>query len=166
MTIKKKYSLKENHNRDSSLFWSVTQRRLEGCYGRFGTSYSSPRSMSSSLRPDQSILGCLILEEGFDRFFRNVGNYNSALCNTPEERRSPLNSDGSLKSHENLNCIQRHGHRSFKFLWYIRTKIRVKRPGVRIPLQARDIPFLQNAQTDCGVHSASYSVDASVRFQG
>jgi len=108
--IKKKYGLKEDPNRDSSLFWGITQRRLGGCYRRFGTFCWSPCSMSSSIRPGQTILVCLTLEEGIDRFLRNVDNYKSALCNTPEERRSPLNSDGSLKSHENLKCIQRHDH--------------------------------------------------------
>jgi len=122
--------------------------------------------MSSSLIPGQAILDCLPLVEGFDRFLRNVSSYKSALCNTPEERRSHLNSGGSLKSHEYLKCIQRHDHRSFKLLCCVRTRIRNKRPGVRIPLEARDFPLLQNAQTDFGVHSAPYLVDAEFRFQG
>lgn len=122
--------------------------------------------MSSSLRPGQAILDCLTLEEGIGRFLRNVSNYNSALCNTPEERRSYLNSGGSLQSHEDQNCIHRHDRRSFKLLWCVRNRIRDKRPGVRIPLEARDFLLLPDAQTDCGVHSPSYSVDAGVRFQG
>jgi len=150
----------------SSPFWDITHRRLEGSYRRFGTTSRPPISLSSSLRPSQAILDCLTLEEGTDRFLRNVSNYKSALCNIPEERRSHLNSGGSLKSQEDLNCIQRHDDRSFKLLWRIRTRIRDKRSGVRVPLETRDFPLLQNAQTDCGVHSASYSVDAGVRFQG
>jgi hypothetical protein len=110
-----------------SLFWGITQRRLEGSYRRFGKTYRSPLSTSSSLRPDQAILDCLTLEEGIDRFLRNANNYKSALCNTPEEQRSHLNSGGSLKSHDHMSC---------KLLWRIRTRIRDKRPGVRIPLQA------------------------------
>jgi len=100
----------------SSLFWGVTERRLESSYRRFGTTYRSLLSISSSLRPGKAIFDCLTLEEGIDRFLRNVSNYKSTLCNTPVEQKFHLNSGGRLKSHEDLNCIQRHDHRNLKLL--------------------------------------------------
>jgi hypothetical protein len=42
-----------------SLFWDVTQRMLLIVYRRFGTNYLS--------------YSCLILEDGIDRVYQNVG---------------------------------------------------------------------------------------------
>jgi len=52
------------------LFWDVAQ------YRRFGAAYSSHLSRVK-----------FNLEDGTDRLSRNVGNYQSALRNIPEERR-------------------------------------------------------------------------------
>jgi hypothetical protein len=63
-----------------SLFWEVTQRRLIVIYRRFWTTYQSHLQWSSSPRRT------------------SVTNYQSALRNKPEQRRSHSNCDGSLKS--------------------------------------------------------------------
>ena len=40
----------------------------------------------------------LTLEDGTNWSFINVGDYQSTLCNIPEERRSHLHRDGRVKS--------------------------------------------------------------------
>jgi len=47
----------------------------------------------------------LILEDGADRLSRNVGNYQSALRNIPEERRSHISGGGSLKARTNPSAM-------------------------------------------------------------
>jgi len=55
----------------SSVFRNVTQRRLVAIYGRFGKNYGShPHGPS---RPQEFLLNCLALQDGKDRFIRNVG---------------------------------------------------------------------------------------------
>jgi len=46
------------------------------------------------------------------------------------------------------------------------TKIRSGRCGVRIPAMGRDLPLLQDVQTDTGTHRASYSVGSGGPFLG
>jgi len=78
----------------SSLFWDVTP------YGLLVTDFSGqPIGLivnCEGLKKDLS--DCLTLEDGTDRLFRNVGNYQSTLHNIAEERRSHLDSGGGLKS--------------------------------------------------------------------
>jgi hypothetical protein len=76
----------------TALFWYVTRLRLVIGYWRFRTAYRSHIQRASSL-------DCLIIEDGSDRVSRNVGkNYQSTLCNIPEERRFQIHCGGSLKS--------------------------------------------------------------------
>ena len=49
-------------------------------------------------RQGSVLLGLRTLEDGTDRFYRNVGNYQSMLRNVLEERSSHLHRGGSLKS--------------------------------------------------------------------
>jgi hypothetical protein len=75
-----------------SLSWDVSQRKLVGFY---------------LLSPIRIFFDCLTLEDGTDRLFRNVDNYQSSLSNTPEERRSCLHRGGSLKSRK-VGCFAVH----------------------------------------------------------
>jgi len=65
----------------SSFFWDVTQRGLVvtdvsgQCVGII---------LKSEVVKDD-LFACLILEDGMGRLFRKVGNYQSKLCNIPEE---------------------------------------------------------------------------------
>ena len=47
------------------------------------------------------------LEDGADRLSRNVGNYQSALGNIPDERRSHISGGGSLKARTSLSAMLR-----------------------------------------------------------
>jgi len=79
----------------SLLFWDVTQRSLVISYRCFRTTHrphlqrlSSPRRTIFLGR--NILLGLLDPRRRADNFPRNVGNYQSALRNTPEERRPYL----------------------------------------------------------------------------
>jgi hypothetical protein len=74
----------------SSLFWDVLLRILVASYRRFGTTYGSLLERSWTSLPLNVRL--LVCPE------KSVNNYQSMPHNVPEERRSHLRSDGSLKS--------------------------------------------------------------------
>jgi hypothetical protein len=64
-----------------SLVWDVTQHRLvvNDVSGQTtGTMFKDQGDQSKD---------CLTLEDGTDSLSRNVGNYQSTLCNIPEGRR-------------------------------------------------------------------------------
>jgi len=73
----------------SMLFWDVRQHRLAVIYRRFGTNFRHHLQESSIPRRT--------LEDVIDTLSRNVGNYQSTLRNTPEERRFHLHLGRSLK---------------------------------------------------------------------
>jgi hypothetical protein len=62
-----------------SRFWDVTHRRLVRSYRRFGTTYLP--IIQGSVNPRS-------LENGADRLYRNVGDYQSTVRNILEDRRS------------------------------------------------------------------------------
>jgi len=65
------------------LFWNVTERRL------IVTDVSEqPICPSSRVRQSKKFFDFLNLEGGTERLSRSTVNYQSVLCNIPEERRS------------------------------------------------------------------------------
>jgi hypothetical protein len=91
----------------SSLFWDCTQRRLLISYRRFGLSYRSHLQRSSSLRRiSYSPWTASALKMGpIGCSETSVNNYQSTLCNIPEERRSNLRRGGIVTSR-----IHSHSH--------------------------------------------------------
>jgi hypothetical protein len=74
-------------------------------------------SRSGTIHQGWSTLGLLGPEDGTNRLSWNVGNYQSALRNIPEERRSDLFAGGSqklrvLSSHSRMNLVNRERERA------------------------------------------------------
>jgi hypothetical protein len=76
-----------------AFFWEFTQRRLIVRNRRFGTTYWVP---SSRAQPS-FFLGCLTLEDGTDRFCRNV-SYKLPIYASQRHRRATISLTSQRKS--------------------------------------------------------------------
>jgi hypothetical protein len=80
-------------NNQQSILRDVTQRKLIASYRRFGTNFRSKiQGQEVKIYPETS-----------------ETNYQSTLCNIPEDRRSRLHRGGSPKS-RNQQCPSEHTH--------------------------------------------------------
>jgi hypothetical protein len=84
-----------------SHFCDVTQRRF------VVTDVSRPPVASVFKGQAVQVENCLTLEDGTDRFFRNL-DYESTLRNIPEERRSDVHRGGSLRSRIDVCCFKEY----------------------------------------------------------